>query len=310
MYNKIFTKILDSSIWLEPSGTRLIWLTFIAAMDEDGFASFASVANLAHRARVPIEETQAAVECLENADPNSSDPDNDGRRIERVPGGWMILNAPKYRDLVTRTVIKEQTRMRVARHRQSKKDASNAPVTESNAGVTQGNEIVTPSDTATKAEGKARKRAEVSIRKEAAGPHAEFIRRWTEEYPKHHDGNAYVFQAAKDGAAAATLVTKTGKTVDQLIALSIEAWSEDNREQFDCKQAVTIAGLNSRFNQILEVSTASFKAKKGKKPVTPDYLKTEWPEFLESIGQKFVEYQFGPDFLKTDFHQWRKKKAA
>ena len=152
MYNKIFTKILDSSIWLEPSPTRLIWLTFIAAMDEDGFAAFASVANLAHRARVELSETQAAVDALEAPDPNSSDPDNEGRRIERVPGGWMILNASKYRDLVTRTVIKEQTRARVARHRQSKKENGNAHVTASNGHVTQGNEIVTQSDTATKAE--------------------------------------------------------------------------------------------------------------------------------------------------------------
>ena len=54
MYNKLFTKILDSSIWLEPSGTRIIWLTMIAAMDENGFVQFASVANLAHRARIEL----------------------------------------------------------------------------------------------------------------------------------------------------------------------------------------------------------------------------------------------------------------
>lgn len=117
MYNKIFTKILDSSIWLEPDATRLVWLTLIAAMDEDGFAQFASVPNLAHRAIVSLEAAQRAVEALEGPDQNSSDKDHDGRRIERVPGGWLVLNAEKYRLLVTRAVQREQTRERVRKHR-------------------------------------------------------------------------------------------------------------------------------------------------------------------------------------------------
>jgi hypothetical protein len=131
MYNKIFTKILDSSIWLEPDGTRLIWLTLIAAMDEEGVCRFASVANLAHRARVSLEVAKEAVIALEGPDENSSDPDNEGRRIERIPGGWIVLNAQKYRELVTRTVIKEQTRARVAKHRA--KRTCNADVTQSEA---------------------------------------------------------------------------------------------------------------------------------------------------------------------------------
>ena len=149
MYNKLFTKILDSSIWLEPSGTRIIWLTMIAAMDENGFVQFASVANLAHRARIELAEAQAAVDCLEGPDTNSSDPDHEGRRIERVPGGWMILNAEKYREMVTRAVIQEKTRQRVAKHRTEKKKACNASVTHGNASVTESNACVTPSDTDT-----------------------------------------------------------------------------------------------------------------------------------------------------------------
>lgn len=126
MYNKLFTKILDSSIWLEPEATRLVWLTFIAAMDEDGFAQFASVGNLAHRANIPLDETIAAVACLESPDVHSSDPDNEGRRIERVPGGWMVLNAPKYREMVTRLVAKEGNRRRVARFREKQREAAEA----------------------------------------------------------------------------------------------------------------------------------------------------------------------------------------
>lgn len=153
MYNKLFTKILDSSIWLESAATRLVWLTMIAAMDEEGHVQFASIQNLAHRARVPLKDADAAVKCLESPDPNSSDPDNEGRRIERVPGGWMILNAPKYRDLVTRTIIREKTRLRVAKFRAGK--GGNACVTPENVtetDVTIPKREVTPSRADTRAE--------------------------------------------------------------------------------------------------------------------------------------------------------------
>lgn len=133
MYNKLFTKILDSSIWLESMPTRIVWLTMIAAMDEHGLCQFASVANVAHRARVSLQEAETAIGCLEGADPNSSDPEHDGRRLERVSGGWLVLNAEKHRDIVTRAVATARTRERVRRHRATR----NAPVTPSNASVTQ-----------------------------------------------------------------------------------------------------------------------------------------------------------------------------
>lgn len=130
VYNKIFTKILDSSIWLETDATRLVWLTLIASMDEHGIVQFASVKNLAHRTRVSEDAAIAAVKTLESPDPDSSDPDNEGRRIERIPGGWIVLNAKKYRDLVTRAVAQEKTRARVAKFRaKNNPDSGNADVT-------------------------------------------------------------------------------------------------------------------------------------------------------------------------------------
>ena len=144
MYNKLFTKILDSSIWLEPDATRLVWLTIIAAMDEDGFAQFASVGNLAHRARVSPDGAARAVLTLESPDPDSSDRDHEGRRMERVDGGWMVLNSNKYRDLVTRAVARQRTRERVQRHRDKVKN--NPTVTVSNATSRLANGDVTQSE--------------------------------------------------------------------------------------------------------------------------------------------------------------------
>jgi hypothetical protein len=117
VYNKLFAKIVDSTVWLQPTPTRIVWVTFLAVMDEDGFVALASIPNVARRAAVTLDEAAAAIASLEGPDPDSSDPAHEGRRIERVPGGWMVLNAEKYGDIVTRTVARERTRERVRRHR-------------------------------------------------------------------------------------------------------------------------------------------------------------------------------------------------
>ena len=136
MYNKLFSKIITSSIWLAPDPTRIIWITLLATMDQDGIATYASVANLAHTARVDFEQTKEAVAILEGPDPDSSDTDNDGRRIERLPGGWLVLNAEKYRKIVSREVARERTRERVAKHRARKAGVTVTDVTKANVRVT------------------------------------------------------------------------------------------------------------------------------------------------------------------------------
>ena len=121
MYTKLFTKILDSSVWLESVETRLVWFTFLASMDEDGFCPFASAANVSNRARISLKDTQAAIAKLEAPDPDSSDPEFEGRRIERIEGGWVVLNAAKYRMRRTRAMVRDAQRERARRYRLRKR---------------------------------------------------------------------------------------------------------------------------------------------------------------------------------------------
>ena len=102
LYNKVFTKILDSSIWLEDDATRIVWITLLAVMDEDGFCPFASPANVAIRARVAPAAAFAALKKFESPDPLTPEAEHEGRRIKRVPGGYMVLNAVKHREQLTR----------------------------------------------------------------------------------------------------------------------------------------------------------------------------------------------------------------
>lgn len=192
MYNKLFTKILDSSIWLEQTPTRIVWITLMAAMDEDGFCAFASPANLARRAVVTDAECLAALAILEAPDVNSADPENEGRRIERMPGGWYVLNAPKYREIVTREESKRLHRERQRRYRNKDGvtpnvtlgDAEPSRVTLRDAEVTPHAVRVTQSDTETEAETKTEVRAE---RRSPARPFSGTQPNWTHQH-RHGTG--------------------------------------------------------------------------------------------------------------------------
>jgi hypothetical protein len=99
MFAKVFQKMLDSSIWLESDSTLRVWITLLLSMDSEGFAAFASIENLSRRARVKPSLTKRAVEILESPDPNSTTPTEQGRRIRRVDGGWVVVNCRKYREI-------------------------------------------------------------------------------------------------------------------------------------------------------------------------------------------------------------------
>lgn len=115
----------------------------MATMDEDGFVPLSSVGNVASRARVSVEAASGAIQSLEGPDKQDPSQEHQGRRIERVPGGWIVLNAARYREMVRRAEIREATRERVRKFRSG------------NADVTRGNESVTQSVAVAVSESKA-----------------------------------------------------------------------------------------------------------------------------------------------------------
>ena len=96
-YSKLFSSIVTSSIWMEDDKTLRVWFAMLALTDARGMVE-GSVPGFAHVARVSIPEMEHAIEVLSGPDPYSRTPDNEGRRIEVVPGGWVILNYTAYRD--------------------------------------------------------------------------------------------------------------------------------------------------------------------------------------------------------------------
>jgi hypothetical protein len=96
-YTKLFGSIVASTIWREDDKTRIVWITLLALSDKDGYVA-GSIPGLADLARVSIAECEQALEKLQQADKYSRSPEHDGRRLEVVEGGWLILNRAKYRD--------------------------------------------------------------------------------------------------------------------------------------------------------------------------------------------------------------------
>jgi len=106
-YTKLFSSILDSTVWLEDGPTRLVWIAMLAMVNRDGCVE-APIPGLAARARVTLAECEAALAKFMAPDPYSRSTEFEGRRIERVDGGWRLLNARKYREKMSKEDRRER----------------------------------------------------------------------------------------------------------------------------------------------------------------------------------------------------------
>lgn len=96
---KLDCGITDSSLWFEPPATRVVFITLLTKCDPSGFARCVRQAwerdsNVGH------DDFERAVNCLESPDSNSRDSSNEGRRIQKIEGGWKVLNYQKWRQFL------------------------------------------------------------------------------------------------------------------------------------------------------------------------------------------------------------------
>ncbi len=115
-FTKLFSSITESTLWCEPDRTRLVWICMLAMADAQGRV-WASIPGLASRARVPVEDCQAAIDCFLSPDRYSRTKDYEGRRVEAIEGGWRLLNYTKYRERRDAEAVKERKRKWAAAHR-------------------------------------------------------------------------------------------------------------------------------------------------------------------------------------------------
>ena len=116
-YAKLFSDIVDSSIWKEDSDTCKVWITLLALADADGFVR-GSDGWLADKSKVELAKCIEAVSKFCSPDPCSRTPDNEGRRVERLEDGYLVLNYLAFRDRLSNDPKVTATRERVRKHRE------------------------------------------------------------------------------------------------------------------------------------------------------------------------------------------------
>jgi hypothetical protein len=119
-YTKLFNSILASTIWREGKETKILWITMLAMADKDGMVE-ASIPGLADMARLTVPETETALEILQSPDSYSRTKDHDGRRIEPVKGGWLVLNHGIYREKMNADERRNYLRLKQQESRMRKK---------------------------------------------------------------------------------------------------------------------------------------------------------------------------------------------
>lgn len=114
---------VESSLWDEPDFVVKIFLTMMAVKDGDHICRFTAY-QIGRKARKTEAEVLTALKILSSPDTKRKEKQQyDGRRIEAVEDGWLILNGEKYREMVSIEMTKARNRrsQKAFRERQKQK---------------------------------------------------------------------------------------------------------------------------------------------------------------------------------------------
>ena len=120
----LFSRIVDSSLWCEPDHVVKVFLTMVAKKDADHVVR-GSAFNIAQWAKKTEKETLDALKILQAPDSRRIEKQAyDGRRVEKVAGGWLILNGQYYQDLM-RSINRKAYKAAKQKEYRQKSKASN-----------------------------------------------------------------------------------------------------------------------------------------------------------------------------------------
>jgi len=102
-YAPVFAKIVDSSLWCEEDFVIKIFITMLVKKDRDNVCR-GNAFNIAQWSRKTEEEVLKALKILASPDTKRRlEPHPfEGRRIQRVEDGWLLLNAAFYQNEMRR----------------------------------------------------------------------------------------------------------------------------------------------------------------------------------------------------------------
>lgn len=134
-YSPLWSQVVDSSLWCEPDHVVKVFLTMVAKKDMDEIVR-GSAFNIAQWSKKTEEETLDALKVLSSPDTRRLEPQPfEGRRIEKVPEGWLILNGAYYRKLMAEAGRREYKRKKQAEYRRKGKLDGGTPLPGENSYV-------------------------------------------------------------------------------------------------------------------------------------------------------------------------------
>lgn len=117
----LWSSVVDSSLWCEPDYVVKIFLTMLALKDADHVYR-GSAFNLGQRSHKTETEVLDALRILSEPDKRRIEKqEHEGRRIQSVPDGWLVLNGDKYRKQISDEMRKARNRRAQAAYRARKK---------------------------------------------------------------------------------------------------------------------------------------------------------------------------------------------
>lgn len=113
----LFAKIVDSSLWKEDDVVVKVFLTMMAKKDKDHVCR-GTAFNIGEWAKKTELQVIEAIKVLCSPDLKRIEPQPfDGRRLQRVEDGWLILNGDWYDRLAKRQMRREYKRIKQSEYR-------------------------------------------------------------------------------------------------------------------------------------------------------------------------------------------------
>lgn len=140
-FTKLDEGIIFSSIMGEDDSVFRVWIVLLATCKSDSISPVSEI-FLSKITNKPIDEINRCIAILESPDVNSRSKDSEGKRIERISGGFKILNYERYREQSSTDFHRE--RMRKYRAKKNKSSATvallsaSASSSSSSSGIKEG----------------------------------------------------------------------------------------------------------------------------------------------------------------------------
>lgn len=121
-FAKLDSGICDSSVWMKPHDALRVWIALLAKSDSYGIVRVSAPA-LAHQCFVTAERLAEIMADFCAPDPDSRTPKDDGRRLQAIEGGWLIVNYLLYRDMMQRKAASHAERQAKYREKVKRRDS-------------------------------------------------------------------------------------------------------------------------------------------------------------------------------------------